>query len=132
MKPDAGVVTTEPFGGPESVRRLRDRLRTAAFIILTAGIAGAGLLYWLEMRFAGPTMDELMPGYARMDARQMGILFGSTGVFLSEGLENLKRPDVQAIILVVVSVLVAWGCLHIARLLSEDEPADDRPPGHGR
>ncbi len=96
-------------------------------LVLLAGIAGAGLLYWAETRSAEPTMDELMPGYSKMEKRQMGILFGGTGVVLSDGLDDLKRPDTQATIIVVVSVLFAWGCFYVARGLEDAD--DDSPPG---
>ncbi|MDE3154310.1 MAG: hypothetical protein KGN76_04370 [Acidobacteriota bacterium] len=115
----------EPFAEPAAVRRLRDRFRAAAFIVLIVGVVGAGLLYWLETRSAQPSMEELMPGYTKMNDRQMGILFGQTGVFLSDGLDKLKQPGVQAIILVVAALLIAWGCFHVSRLL--DQSQEDGP-----
>lgn len=101
--------------------RLQKRLRAAGILVLVLGIVGACLLYWLETRFAGPTIDQLLPGYAEMESRQMGILFGTSGAVLSGWLDDLKRPDVQAIIMAGVSVLVALGCFYVARQLGYEE-----------
>ncbi|HVC21258.1 MAG TPA: hypothetical protein VNE16_14380 [Vicinamibacterales bacterium] len=109
---------------PTSSLRLRKRLRTIGALVLLVGISGAWLLYWFETRYAGPTMDQLLPGYAQADARQMGILYGGTGVLMSEGLEQLKRPDTQAIIIAAVSVLIALGCFYVARQLGYEPEAD--------
>jgi hypothetical protein len=111
-------------------RRLRKRLRTIGAAVLAVGLLGALLFYWIVSRTAGPTMEELMPGYAKMESRQMGILFGGTGVLLSEWLEDLKRPDTQAVIIALVAILIACGCFYVARLLEADElPADEGPAG---
>ncbi len=101
------------------------RLRFVGTVILIIGLAGAGLIYWRYARSAGPTMDELMPGYSERRARTNSIIMGNMVVTLMGWIEGLQDPRTQAIVLVVVSALIAWGCFWTAGLM--DVPrADDR------
>jgi hypothetical protein len=96
------------------------RLRIAGVLILGLGIVGACVLYWIDMRSASPTLEELIPGSTAARERQVGILIGSLGVYLLEGWENLQRPGTEAIIIVGVAARVALGCFHVAALLARD------------
>ena len=86
-------------------------------LILVFGIAGAGLLYWMKIRYATPTLEELIPGSNAARARQVGIVIGTFGVSLLEGWEYLKRPGTEAILIVAVAALGALGCFRVATLL---------------
>ena len=99
------------------------RFRAIGVIVLVAGLAGAGLFYWIQTRSLGPTMDDLMPGYSRKRERQMGIMMGSLGMTMMEWMDALKEPRTQAIIIAVVSVLAAVALFRVASLL--DRPHDD-------
>lgn len=99
-------------------------------LVLVCGVAGACLFYWIEARSAGPTMDELMPGYSRTRARQVGILMGNFGVTLMEWLDALKDPGTQAILIAAAAALVALVCFRVAWLMDlpqPDEHATIRP-----
>ncbi|HXT41876.1 MAG TPA: hypothetical protein VN887_17845, partial [Candidatus Angelobacter sp.] len=56
-----------------------------------------------------------MAGYNKAERRQMGALYGKSGLLIDELLDDLKRPGFQATIITVISVLVAAGCFHFAR-----------------
>jgi hypothetical protein len=99
-----------------------NRLRVIGTIVLVCGLAGAYLFYWRETRSAVPTIDELLPGYSEKRARQTAIVMGSFVVTLL-GWDALKEPRTQALLMAGASVLVAFGCFHIASLL--DQPADE-------
>jgi hypothetical protein len=92
-------------------------------LVLAGGCVLAALLYWIETRHAGPSMEELMPGYTRANLRQTGILYGRAGRTFWEISQTLARPDVHAIAIIGVSVLVAVGCFRVAWL--DDHANDD-------
>jgi hypothetical protein len=101
------------------------RFRVAATLVLVLGVAGAGLFYGIRSRAAGPTMDDLMPGYSRKRARQMGIMMGDLGMAMMGWMDALKEPSTQAIIIAAVSVLAALALFRVAWLLDRphEEPA---------
>jgi len=91
----------------------------------------AGLVYWLGTRNGNLNDDLSMQGFNRAEQRQMGELYGKSGLLIDEWVDDLKQPGTQAIIIVVVAALVAGGCFYFARLVEvEDEPAgrNDLPP----
>ena len=98
------------------------RLRVIGTLVLVFGIAGACLVYWVQTRSAGPTLDDLMPGYTRKRERQMGIMMGTLGMTMMEWMDALKEPRTQAIILAILSTLVALALFRVAWLL--DLPHD--------
>ena len=87
--------------------------------MLAGGLAGACLLYWSAAR--APSMDDLMPGYSQKSARQTGIIMGSFVVTLLGWADALKDPVTQAVIVAVVSVMVAAICFRIAWLMGLPE-----------
>ena len=107
------------------------RLRVVGTVVLVCGVTGAALFYWFVARTAGPTLDELMPGYARARDRQIGIMMGNFGVTLMQWLDALKDPTTQAIMTAIVSTLVALGCFRVAWLLDQQQP-DEEPAPHPR
>jgi hypothetical protein len=98
-----------------------ERLRVIGALVLALGIAGAGLFYVIEARPAGPTMDELLPGYARARTREIGILMGPTGVTLMEVEDALERPGTQAVLIAAVAALFASYFFRAAWVLDDDE-----------
>jgi hypothetical protein len=105
--------------------RLANRLRFIGSGVLVLGVTGAYLFYRASAQSAAPTIDELLPGYSQRRARQTGILMGSLVVWLLESADQLKDPATQAMIIAVVSVVVALCCFRIAWLV--DRPADESP-----
>jgi hypothetical protein len=91
------------------------------FIVLVLGIGGAGILYWLRTRSPDFSDDLSMVGYNRAETRQMGQLYGKSGLLIEEWSGDLKQPGTQAIIIVVFSTLIAACCFYFARLLDDDD-----------
>jgi hypothetical protein len=106
------------------------RLRAIAVLVFAFGVGGACLFYWLQTRNAGPSMDDLMPGYTRKRERQMGIMMGSLGMTMMEWMDALKEPRTQAIIIAAVSVLVALALLRVASLMDRPHDHAAAPPDH--
>jgi hypothetical protein len=90
-------------------------------IVLVLGLGGAGLVYWLGTRSANLNDDLSMLGFNRAETRQMGQLYGNQGLLIEQWSEDLKQPGTQAVIIALVSIFVAAGCLYFARLLDYDD-----------
>jgi hypothetical protein len=106
--------------------RRRKRLRKAGIIVLLAGIAVAGLVYWLGTRTPDPGEDASMIGFDKAEQRQMGELYGNWGTMIDGFQDDLKSPGTQATIILVVAGLIAAGCFYLA-----EPPADDDESSSG-
>src|ERR1700690_3598543 len=102
--------------GPVPPRQHPKRLRLIGVLVLVLGFAGAGAVYWMGTHSGEPTEDELLPGNARAESRQMQILYGKMGLLTQELSDDLKQPGAQAIIIAAFSILAAAGCFYFARL----------------
>jgi len=99
------------------LNREKVRLRLAGVIVLSLGLISAGVLYWARTRDSN--LDQYRDAQARAESRQMQLLYGTSGS-LTEDLTNaLKRPANQAIIICVVSGLIATGCFYLGRPFPE-------------
>ena len=112
----------EPVPVSLSKRRAR-RLRTIGIIVLALGLAAAGLVYWLGTRDADLNNDPSMQGFNRAEQRQMGQLYGKSGLLIDQWLEDLKQPGTQAVLIAGFSAVVFAGCFYFARLLEYDDEA---------
>jgi len=90
-------------------------------IVLVLGIGGAGIVYWLGTRAPDLSSDLSMLGYNKAESRQMGMLYGKQGLLIEEWSEDIKRPGIQAIIILALAALGASGCFYFARLLDVDD-----------
>ncbi len=109
-------------------RSRRRRLRTIGSAIFAIGVIVAVLTYWIETRNAGPSMDELFPGSAEANARQMGILYGQTWATVLGWMDDLGLPAGQASLIVLGSAIVSALYFHVARLpLETSAPARAKP-----
>jgi hypothetical protein len=109
-----------PSAGRDSSARESAHLRTIGIVVLIVGILGAGIFYVVETRSATPAMNELMPGYARQEARQVGMLMGTFGVLMLEWRDALERPGTEAVLIAAASALVALACFRAAGGLDSD------------
>jgi hypothetical protein len=98
------------------------QLRIVGVLVLVIGLAGAGLFYWVKARSAGPSMDELFPGYSQNRARQVGILMGSMTVTLLGLMDSLKDPFTASIIIAAVSGCVALIFFRLAAVIEQSNP----------
>ena len=98
-------------------------------VILLLGLAAAGVVYWAGSR--EPSEDELLPGHARAESRQMEILYGKMGLLTQKISDDLKQPGTRALLIAGLSILAASCCFHFARLLNDDskmpEGTEDSP-----
>jgi hypothetical protein len=102
------------------------RLRVIGTIVLVLGIADAGLFYWINAHRAGPPMDDLLPGYARAQARGVGAMMGHFGLMMTEWQDTLALPGTQALIIATVSALFASYFFRAAWVLDDDERAREQ------
>jgi hypothetical protein len=98
------------------------QLRAVGALVLLCGCVGAALFYWwAQTRAHVPTIEELMPGYAHARDRQRGILMGGFFAGVMDDLDALRQPDTQAILLAIVTVVVAVICFRIASVLESGD-----------
>jgi len=90
-------------------------------IVLLLGISGACLVYWMGTRSPDLSDDLSMLGYNKAQTRQMGMLYGKSGLLIEEWSNDLKQPGTQAIIIATTSILITLGCFYFARLLENDD-----------
>jgi len=85
--------------------------------VLLLGAVGVGVVYWLGSRSVDLSNDPSMLGYQKSESFQMEKLYGQQGLLMDELSNDLKQPGTQALIITVMSVLIAGICLYFARLL---------------
>ena len=109
---------------PEPPSRRVTRLRITGVLVLVLGASSAGVVYWMGIRTPDVSDDLSMAGYNRAESRQMGRLYGQSGLMVEDLFNNLKRPGVQSTIIATVATLFAAGCFYLARF-----PGHDDEPG---
>ncbi|HTY87535.1 MAG TPA: hypothetical protein VMB80_08730 [Candidatus Acidoferrum sp.] len=115
------MTANEPPKAPAASARRSARLRWSGFVVLAAGLIGAGTVYWLGTRSPDVRDDLSMVGYNRAERRQMGQLYGRMGTFIEDWSEDLKRPGNQAALILGASILVAAGCFYLGRLTGYED-----------
>ena len=104
-----------------ALNREKAQLRKLGALILAIGLISAGLLYWL--RAENSNLDQLRESQAHAESRQMQLLYGRSGG-ITEDLSNaLKRPGPQALLIVVVSGIIAAGCFYLGQPIQESDEA---------
>jgi len=104
-----------------ALNREKAQLRKIGALILAIGLISAGLLYWL--RAENSNLDQLRESQAHAESRQMQLLYGRSGG-ITEDLSNaLKRPGPQALLIVVVSGIIAAGCFYLGQPIQESDEA---------
>jgi flagellar basal body-associated protein FliL len=106
--------------GPDSTSKQRARLKMIGVLVLLLGVGSAGIVYWMGTRAPDYSDDLSMVGYNRAEARQMGRLYGQSGLMIEDLSNNLKRPGIQATIIAVVATLFGSGCFYLARFSEND------------
>jgi hypothetical protein len=87
--------------------------RRIGFWVLLVGCSSAALVYFLRTWYATPSPEDLLANYHEANARQMGLLYGHSGVVMWEGLQTLAQPGAQAIVILVVTALVSLICFRV-------------------
>ncbi len=114
------MTSEAPFSPQAAVR-----MRKIGALVLAAGLAGAGLLYW-----KGPPprnlSDEVSTARtSKKLAHEIELNTGKAGLMVNDLMENLQYPKTQAAIMAVASVLVGAGCFYIARLIDRANLPDE-------
>ncbi|HEU5395986.1 MAG TPA: hypothetical protein VFV81_02375 [Verrucomicrobiae bacterium] len=104
-------------------RQCARRLKVGGTVVLVAGIAAAALLYWVRTRSPDPGGDLSMLGFDKPQRRQMELLYGKSGALMHEWLNDLKQPGTQAVLILVITLLIAAILFYFGRLLDFDEPS---------
>jgi hypothetical protein len=107
----------------ESLHREKARLRKIGVIVLLAGFCIAGLLYWTGNRPDDPALADYRQAEARAETRQMESLYGTSGDIMQKFMTAIKRPDTQAIAIIVITALVSGACFYLGRPFAEDNKA---------
>ena len=97
----------------ESRSILRRRLLFTGMIVLLLGFLGALLVYW-EGTQAAAFDDPSLANFNRLQRQQMARLYGTFYLKLIDFWMGFQHPGPEAIIIVVVSGVVAGGCFWLA------------------
>lgn len=92
------------------------RLRITSVVLLLAGTAIAGAIYAFG---TGPVEsdDPAMIAQDKIDSRQVAQMYGDVGLLERNWANDLKQPGTQAVIIFVITAVVAGGGLFVARFL---------------
>jgi hypothetical protein len=112
--------------GPDSSGKRRGRLRMIGVLILLLGLGGAGAVYWSGAPPQDLSSDPATARDYKTETRDIEINFGKAGLILNDITAGLQRPDVQAAIIALVSILAAFGCFCFAHWLERGGEPDDR------
>jgi hypothetical protein len=99
-----------------------DRLRAIGWLVLGSGVVCAVVFYWVQMRAAGPVLDDTTAlGYRRSLEHQMGVMMGRFGIMLTEWREALTSPTGEALMIAACAALLAGYFFRVAWVVDQDE-----------
>jgi hypothetical protein len=105
-----------------SALKRSDRLRAIGWLVLTLGLAGAAVLYWVETRSADPLLDDLTAlGYSRSLQHGMGVMMGQSGMILTEWQQDLTSPTGQSVLAALGAALVAGYFFRVAWVIDAEQ-----------
>ena len=91
------------------------RIRWVGVLVLAAGLLTAGRIWWVERHRTEPTIEEVLPGTAARNSRQMGILYGPIVQAVWDFYQELQQPYTEAPLVAVASLIVMIGCFRLAQ-----------------
>jgi len=102
------------------------RLRFLGVSLLLLGMAAAAVVYWGR----SPELpdDASTVGFYKSSSRQMGVMYGQFGILIDDLYADLKRPGVQATIILAVATFAMFACFYLARLFERHKPPDKNAP----
>lgn len=106
---------------PEMRRVYAARWKLVGMALLVAGLIGAPAHYVIQTRQAEDSLSDLLPSYDKTMRREVAVQMGPMGLVFMEWSDTLKRPGVQAFLILAGAALLARGCYYIAAKLQEDE-----------
>ena len=84
---------------------------------MVLGVLVASYVYWIGIHPTQPSVEDLLPGSKRLAQRQVGLLYGHGGQIVYEWMQDARRPDVRAVIILIGAAIAAY--LYV-RLSSND------------
>ena len=115
------VSVPEPREDIVALNREKARLRLSGIVILSAGLISAGLLYWL--RTENSNLDQIRASQAHAESRQMQLLYGRSGGLTADLSNFFAQPGAQAVLIIIISGVIAAGCFYLGQPIREDEDA---------
>ena len=104
-----------PLIPPADPRRIARQLRVTGRIVLFISVLVAGRMVWTEWRRTEPAPEELIHGYAAVERRQVGEMYGLFARDVWDTWSDVRRPYPAAAIITTAGVLVLWGFNRLAR-----------------
>ena len=102
-------------------------MRAIGWLILTSGLIGAAVLYWVQTRAADPQLDDVRAlGYTRSLQHGMGVMMGPSGALLTEWQQRLTSPLGEALMLAVGAALLAGYFFRVAWVIDSDDGESSR------
>jgi hypothetical protein len=99
-----------------------DRLRAIGWLVLTAGLAGAAVFYWITVRSAEPALNDVTAlGYTKSMQHGIGVMMGQSGLILTEWQQALMSPIGQAMMIAIGAALAAGYFFRVAWVIDADE-----------
>ena len=103
-----------------------DRLRRVGWGVLSCGLAGAAIFYWIKSRSLDSELDDTTAlGYSRSLQHGMDVMMGRSGRLLTDMSALLGSPLGQALIIAVCAALAAAYFFRVAWVI--DDAASDIP-----
>jgi hypothetical protein len=109
------VAAGPPLIPPPDPRRIARQLRVTGRIVLIVCVLAAARMAWTEWRRTEPTPEELIPGYAAAERREVGEMNGLFARDVWDTWSAVSRPYPAAAIIVTAGFLVFWGFTRLAR-----------------
>ena len=107
-----------------SIQLQSRRWKLAGFSVLVAGLAVAGVVYWLGIRAADLADEPSMQSYYKAETHQVGVLYGKEGILIDDIFRDLKKPGAQAFLIIASSVVIAAGCYLFAKFPDKTDEKD--------
>jgi hypothetical protein len=96
-----------------SLQREKRLLRRTGWAVLVAGTVVAALVYSLGK--SAEDNNDLAQGQRRAESRQLGLLYGKSGEMAEDFFSALKRPEIQAGAIVVITFAASFACFYLGR-----------------
>jgi hypothetical protein len=97
-------------------------MRSIGWLILIGGLIGSAVFYWIQVRTAGPQMDDTSAlGYTRSLQHGMGVMMGPSGALLTEWQQRLASPTGEALLLAAGAALLAGYFFRVAWVIDAED-----------
>lgn len=97
-------------------------MRAIGWVVLAAGMAAAGVFYWIKARTADIVLNDMTAlGYTKSLQHGMGVMMGPFGLMLTDWQETLMTPLGEALMIAACAALFAGYFFRVAWVLDAEE-----------